>query len=311
MTPYGVSPDVELEGVEDLVGAQPHVRAAAARRRWGRRRSAYLAADGGVDAVAGDHQVVRRAQLVDVRRLGPEAHAARRARGSAPAGSAAGVGGSSRRSRGRRRWSAACPRKWTSMSSQRANSRCHPRVDAGSACSMPPSVSSREHHAEAERVVGGVALPDGDLVPGPSCLASAAKYRPAGPPPMTAMRMAPRPPARRAALAQPEPLQLAGRGARQRGHELDRRAGTCTARSACLTKSCSSATLAGVAGRRPSRSTTYARARSCPRSGSGAADHAALDHVRVRRAAPPRPRGRRCCSPAEMIMSSLRAWYQK
>ena len=64
----------------------------------------------------------------------------------------------------------------------------------------------REHHAEAERVVGRVPLPDGDLVPGPSCLARAAKYSPPGPPPVTAIRTPPPRPLRAATGPAPVPV---------------------------------------------------------------------------------------------------------
>ena len=57
--------DVEGEGVEDLVGAEPHVAAVADVE--GRAEGVGVArADGRVEAVAGDDQVVRRGELGDV-----------------------------------------------------------------------------------------------------------------------------------------------------------------------------------------------------------------------------------------------------
>ena len=59
--------DVELERVEHLVRAQPHVLAVP-DVQVGRNVSAYRAPHGGVDAVRGHHQVVRPAELGHVRR---------------------------------------------------------------------------------------------------------------------------------------------------------------------------------------------------------------------------------------------------
>ena len=63
--------DVELEGVEHLVGAQPDVLAVTLLE--GRpERVGVPAADRGLEPVAGDDEVVGAGQLVDVRRLGAE-----------------------------------------------------------------------------------------------------------------------------------------------------------------------------------------------------------------------------------------------
>ena len=79
-------------------------------------------------------------------------------------------------------------RKWTSMSSQRANSCSMRRWISASACSMPPSVSSEKTTPKPN--VSSAALRSQTVISwwGPSCLARAEKYSPPGPPPMTAMR---------------------------------------------------------------------------------------------------------------------------
>ena len=63
--------DVELERVEDPVGAQPDV-AAVAHVEARPEGVGVPTADAGVQAVGGHDQVVRRSELVDVGRLGPE-----------------------------------------------------------------------------------------------------------------------------------------------------------------------------------------------------------------------------------------------
>ena len=62
-----------------------------------------------------------------------------------------------------------------SMSVQRANRSRHLLGDRGVGVADAAEGLVGEDHAEAEGVVGGVALPDGDLVGGSSCFISAAK----------------------------------------------------------------------------------------------------------------------------------------
>src|SRR5690349_2716742 len=95
-----------------------------------------------------------------------------------------------------------------------------------SACSMPPSVSSENTTPKPN--VSSAAFRSQTVIslPGSSCRASAAKYSPPGPPPMTAIRTG-CPSAGRGLragglLTEYVALHLAGRAARQRGHELDR-----------------------------------------------------------------------------------------
>ena len=82
------------------------------------------------------------------------------------------------------------PRKCTSMSSQRANSLRMAEKISSSACSMPPRVSSENTTPKPN--VSSAALRSQTVIScrASSCLARAAKYRPPGPPPRTAMRMA-------------------------------------------------------------------------------------------------------------------------
>ena len=78
-----------------------------------------------------------------------------------------------------------------SMSSQRANSRCIAAWIAGSACSMPPSVSSEKTTPKPKVSSGALRSQTVTSRPGSSCLTSAAEYSPPGPPPMTAIRTLP------------------------------------------------------------------------------------------------------------------------
>ena len=75
------------------------------------------------------------------------------------------------------------------MSSQIANSAAIFAWIAGSACSMPPSVSSEKTTPKPK--VSSARLRSQTVISwsAPSCLASAAKYRPPGPPPITAIRI--------------------------------------------------------------------------------------------------------------------------
>ena len=80
------------------------------------------------------------------------------------------------------------PRKCTSMSSQRANSRRMDWKISRSACSMPPRVSSEKTTPKPN--VSSAAFRSQTVMScrASSCLASAAKYSPPGPPPRTAIR---------------------------------------------------------------------------------------------------------------------------
>ena len=152
----------------------------------GRNVSAYVVRTAELSAVGRDDEVVVAGQLLDVRRVGAELHSTPSSRQR-----------SCRISSSRLRLIAAkpcpplvmtSPRKWTSMSSQRANSRSICAWIAGSACSMPPSVSSEKTTPKPN--VSSAALRSQTVISwsGPSCLASAAKYSPPGPPPITAIR---------------------------------------------------------------------------------------------------------------------------
>ena len=65
--------DVELERLEHLVGAEPHVAAVAHVER-GPERVGVPRAHRRVEAVGRDHQVVRRSELLDAGSLGAEVH---------------------------------------------------------------------------------------------------------------------------------------------------------------------------------------------------------------------------------------------
>src|SRR5690349_2756560 len=82
---------------------------------------------------------------------------------------------------------------------------------------MPPRVSS--DNTTPNPKVSSAALRSQTVTSwcGPSCLVSAAKYRPPGPPPMTATRTICLP----SQLAQAEPLYLAGGGLRDLAEEDD------------------------------------------------------------------------------------------
>src|ERR687895_437714 len=128
-----------------------------------------------------------------------------------------------------------------SMSSQRANSAVMAAWTAGSACSMPPSVSS-ENTTPNPKVSAG-ALRSHTVIScwGPSCFIKMPKYSPPGPPPMQAICMSSPPEAaqgrsppacarlcrfpddrRSLHIAELVALQLAGGRVRQRVQECDR-----------------------------------------------------------------------------------------
>ena len=80
------------------------------------------------------------------------------------------------------------------MSSQRANCCCICAKTTGSACSMPPRVSSEKTTPKPKVSSGALRSHTVTSWDGSSCLTRAEKYRPPGPPPTTAIRMR-RPPA--------------------------------------------------------------------------------------------------------------------
>jgi hypothetical protein len=71
--PEGRLADVELEGLEHLVSAEPHELAVPAFQRWA-EHVRVAGADFGVRTVGREHQVVLGAQRVDVRSHGAEVH---------------------------------------------------------------------------------------------------------------------------------------------------------------------------------------------------------------------------------------------
>src|SRR4051794_34231187 len=115
------------------------------------------------------------------------------------------------------------PRKCTSTSSHRAKRPAICAWTTGSACSMPPSVSSLKTTPKPKVSSGALRSQTRMSASGRSPLVSAARYSPPGPPPMTAMRMSSGGRRlRHGRLAEPEALQLAGRRARQGLDEVDR-----------------------------------------------------------------------------------------
>src|SRR5579859_5299679 len=75
------------------------------------------------------------------------------------------------------------------MSSQRANSAAIASRITGSACSMPPRVSSENTTPKPNVSSWALRSQTSTSQPGSSCLARAAKYSPPGPPPITAILM--------------------------------------------------------------------------------------------------------------------------
>ena len=176
----------------------------------------------------------------------------------------------------------------------------HPAVDRGVGMLDAAERLIGENDAESESVVGCVALPHGDLVPGSSCLASAEKYRPPGPPPITAMRIALSSGGSAVrwmlpayadimtavnrtlyycrlldAFSEPEPLHLAGRGLRQLGQELDP-SRILVRRDRLLDEVLQLGAPRVVAGHTPDASTTNA-VTTWPRASSGVPTTRALD----------------------------------
>ena len=158
--------DEELERLEDQVGAEPDVLVVAAVER---RPEAVgvLRADCELSAVGGEHQVVRRPQLVGVGRLGAEVD------GHAQLGDALLQDLQQLLARHRREALAADGERVALAAAvgQRdvdvgpaGEAALHPLVhDAVGALDAAEGLVG-EDDAEAEGVVGGVALPDGDLV---------------------------------------------------------------------------------------------------------------------------------------------------
>jgi hypothetical protein len=169
--------DVEGERLEDLVGAQPHVTAPA--RFDGRlERTGIAGTHGRVDPVGGDHQVVLAAQPGHVRRLRPEpqldpevaAALLEDLQQPAPADRGEPV----------------------PAAGHDLPAVVHVDVVPAGELALEPGADHRvgvldaaeglvgEDHAEAEGVVGGVALPDRDPVLRAELLGQRGEVEPAG-----------------------------------------------------------------------------------------------------------------------------------
>ena len=155
--------DVELERVEDLVRAEPHVPAAAGLQ-GGPEHVRVPGADHRVGAVGRDHQVVALAKFPGVRGQRGEVHGHPELRAALledlqqplPA------------HRGE-----AVPAAGVHLAAEvhvdvvpAGELALHRRVDAAVGVLDAAERLVREHDAEAERVVGRVPLPDGDLAGG-------------------------------------------------------------------------------------------------------------------------------------------------
>ena len=170
--------DVELERVEDQVRAEPDVPAASALQIRAKDRR-EPAPRGRVHPVGGDHQVVARGQRGHVRGLGTEVH-------PHPERSAASL-------QDGQQPLAAHRGETVPARGERGTAEVH--VDVVPAGELAPHGGEDllvgvldaaeglvgEHHPEAERVVGGVALPDGDVVPGVQLLGEGCEVQAAGP----------------------------------------------------------------------------------------------------------------------------------
>ncbi|CAB4907363.1 unannotated protein [freshwater metagenome] len=153
--------DDELEGLEDQVGAQPDVLVVPTVQR-GAERLGVRRPDLGVQPVAGHHQVVGGAQLLDVGGQRAVVH------GDAELGDPllqdrqqllAAHGGEALAAHGE-----GLPVDLDVDVGPPGEAGLHPLVhDLVGALDAAQRLVG-EHDAEAERVVGGVALPDGDLV---------------------------------------------------------------------------------------------------------------------------------------------------
>ena len=216
----------------------------------------------------------------------------RRARCSVPAGSGAAACGSSRRTPGPRTL-VTVPRKWTSTSSHRAKCSVMRAWITGSACSIPPSVSSLNTTPKPNVSSGALRSNTRISDSGSQGLGERGEVQPT----------------RAAAdhgdahgfpsgcglgLAQPVPLHLAGGRAGQLGGELDRRAGTCTGRSAAWRSPAARRPSPRRRARRPGGRRPRARSALGPRR---AGRPRRTPGRRGAGRAPAPPRGRRCCSP--------------
>ena len=153
--------DVEGEGVEDEVGREPHVLAVALVDR-GLEGVGVTGADGRVEAVRREDEVVRRGELVHVRGVGAEVdgHAELRGAGLEQLEQALAR-------HGREPMAAARDRPAPEVDVDVVPSselRLHGSVDRAVGVLDAAERLVREDDPEAERVVGGVPLPDGDLV---------------------------------------------------------------------------------------------------------------------------------------------------
>ncbi|WP_324277836.1 hypothetical protein [Blastococcus brunescens] len=168
--------DVELERLEDEVGAQPHVLAVP--RLQGRAEHVLVGRTHlGPGAVAGEHQVVLRTQHLRIRRRRAEVD------GDAEVGAAAlqdaqellaAHGGEAVSARGGRR-AAEVDVDVVPPGEVPLHLPEHGRVGVLDA----PERLVGEDDPETERVVGGVALPDGHLVRGVQLLDQCGEVQPA------------------------------------------------------------------------------------------------------------------------------------
>ena len=175
--------DEELERLEDQVGAEPDVLVVPAVER-GPEPVGVRGADLGAEAVGGEDQVVRRPQLVGVGRLGAVVHGdaqlgdplledlqqlLARHRGEALAADGERVRGP-----------CGVGERHVDVGPA-GEALLHPLVHHPVGALDAPEGLVGEDHAEAERVVGGVALPDGDVVGGVEALHEGGEVEASGP----------------------------------------------------------------------------------------------------------------------------------
>ncbi len=170
--------DVEGEGLEDLVGAEPHV-AAAAYVEGGLEPVGVLGADERVDAVGSDHEVVVGGELLDLgggraeADVDPELGAALLEDLEEPLAA-------QRREAVPAAGDDLAPVVDVDVVPARELA-LHLLVDHRVGVGDASERLVGEHDTEPERVVGGVALPDGDLVVGPELLGQRGEVEPARP----------------------------------------------------------------------------------------------------------------------------------